>query len=339
MSTHQTLGSADGPSGWIDSFGTGLQTINISGHTGWNRSALSADGKDGEARFQELYDEIFLSWHRYRYEATKAGQNPDEVELIFIDNLDNFACVVAPGSFNLRRSKSRPLLMQYQIGMTALSQRLGAVALLNKPGQSVIKKAGLDSLTSSIKKLTDFLDGIKNWINTNILGPVRSFMVLTQKVLNLVRSVYSSITGITESLINVARGIAQSGRNVFQALAGVTGLPGFVKSQMMLVASEFSNVFCLLRNSLKAPVYYPDYTGLYGASNCSSTSGGAPPSIYAGENPFYAVAPVVAPSVVVQPIAQSSMNYLSGMDPVLAPASASAMASHMGNIAGGVTIP
>ena len=100
----QTQGSA-----WVDAFGSGIAQIVIAGHTGW--SGGQSGGPDWEAQFQQLYACAFKDWND-QVEATK---DPEGVEMLFVDTLDGRAARVVPKAFVLRRNKSRPLLVQYNI--------------------------------------------------------------------------------------------------------------------------------------------------------------------------------------------------------------------------------
>ncbi|HEX5678796.1 MAG TPA: hypothetical protein VFX91_12595, partial [Alcanivorax sp.] len=95
----QTLGGA-----WLDNFGPGIKSVNIGGHTGWR--ALYGD-EDGFALFKRLNNTVFRLWHAKRAAAIEAGRDPDLIQLVFVDELDELVYVVAPLSFQLRRSKSR----------------------------------------------------------------------------------------------------------------------------------------------------------------------------------------------------------------------------------------
>lgn len=134
LAVQQTLGGA-----WVDGFDRGIITIKIQGHTGWRGftpgSAQDAVGNPlttglpGELQFAQLRASSFLNWHAERARIVAGGGDPSVVELIFIDTLNGFTDLVAPKSFTLRRSKSRPLLMMYTIEMLVL-QDLASVSFL-----------------------------------------------------------------------------------------------------------------------------------------------------------------------------------------------------------------
>lgn len=333
VAVQQTLGGAFG-----DSFGPGLSMINISGNTAWR---AGADGNDGVARFLALKASVFDQWHAQRALAVTAGNDPNQVQLIFLDHLDQIGAVVIPNQFVLRRSKSRPLLMMYQISMTVIAEPgiTASSPLASALGASTLS-LGLASLTSSINSITSYALAAQNFINRELLAPVQSFMTQTAQLYSSVNRAIASVDGIASSLINVAATTAQAGANLFHTLAAVADLPSNIMSQLMGVASAYTNVLCLLKNAFSGQSVYQDYTPLFGASNCSSTNGGSGISAFAGENPFYSVFPMSAnlTPLTLTTQAQTSMTVLANSDPVLAPMSQPVLTSTVTSIANGMTV-
>jgi len=274
----------------------------------------------------------------------KAGDNPDKVRLVFADALDQFAVVVAPVSFTLKRSKSRPLLCQYQIAMTVVSQdidelsylRFGGTGILDPQGMEAL---GLDSLTASVDRLTSYLKDIQNFVDRTLVAPVRDFLIKTIKLYQSVRTAIRTGDEIVGSLIAVARMTAQAGMNIFRTIGAVTSLPGQIKSRLMNLASEYSNVFCVLKNAVQQQKYLPDYNPLFGSSNCSSTSGGRPLSPLSGVNPFYLYTPSNRSlPVTVTSSGQAGLMSMATTDVVLAPMSMSALSGSLSQISGGLFV-
>ena len=335
LSVQQTLG----PSAWVDNFGAGLARITISGHTGWRR--IEGVQGDGLERFIDLKDRVFTHWHSRRNAQASAGMDPDAVRLIFSDALDGFSEIVAPDNFTLRRSKSRPLLAQYQISLTVVSEngKTGYLDFGGLLGGGATEALGLDSLTASVNRITDMLGKVKGFINGTLLGPVTKFMQQTARLYAAVRGAISAGSDIAGALIGVARATAQAGINIFRTLAAVASIPSLVRNQLMQVAGAYSNILCVLGNALKQKRFIQDYSDLYGSSNCSSTAGGRPLSSLAGQNPFYTVVPTRQPlPVAVSVPAQQSLAALGGSDTVLAPMSMSALNVHVGTIASGMVV-
>jgi hypothetical protein len=337
VSVQQTLGA----SAWADNFGPGLPQITISGHTGWRRT--ESDSDDGVARFQKLNDLVFTQWHEKRKEAAKSGSDPDNIQLIFSDALDGFSVVVVPMGFTLRRSRSRPLLCQYQISMTVVNSAIDQLGYLSFAGSSssasVTESLGLDSLTASVNRITSMLTSAKNFINGTMLTPVQKFMTQTARLYSAVHSAISAGTQIAGSLISIAKTTAQAGINIFRTLAAVASIPTIVRSQLMQVAAAYSNILCVLSNALRKQKYIQDYSDLYGSSNCSSTSGGRPLSTLSGVNPFYSVVPTgAALPVSVTTTAQKGLVTLANSDPVLSPLSTTSLGNAIRDVSSGLVV-
>lgn len=305
---HQTLGSA-----WVDAWGAGIPSITLSGHTGWGSNGRP----DGLTQFEELYKTVYSKWHELRDAAIVAGKDPDKVQLIFDDALDNLTWVVAPQSFILKRNKSRPLLSTYQMSMIKLSDGVLKKPAKKTPGLSDKLPSALDSLDSAISKINDFAANIKGKIAA-ALGPiaaaVKTAIAFTQKLLSVVQAVKNGITSVMAPILALAKGMCQVVKNVMSVVASIKSLPQQIKAAFMSVKSAFQNIGCLLSNVFKAPATLPDYSGLYGASNCSSTSGGSPVSAYSNTN----ILPVVFPSkqsvVSVTPAASAAIKQVGNMD-------------------------
>lgn len=351
MAVTQTLGGA-----YVDNFGEGVPTVQISGHTGWG----AGDRPDGRQAFFELHDDIFKQWHQQRAEAVEQNLDPDKVKLIFNDVLDSFTWVVAPQNFVLRRSRSRPLLSQYQINLSFVSydvaETISALdALKARQLAAGSKKLGaLESLAASIKKITKSIaDKI-----TRVLGPIRSavdkFTQLTTTVLKSVNDIVLGVLSVPAALASqgllLAQSLTKAASNIYHAVAAVASIPLITKAYFMQVASAFENAFCVLKNVLKPNLLLPNYDDLYGGSNCSSTSGGHALSPYDLLNPFNVYQPPRRGNVYVQgedgvfrdsngtPMtaeAQSSLNVLASMDPVN-PLPLDVQAGHMDAVTSGL---
>ncbi len=333
VTVNQTLGGA-----WADGFGPGVPMITIAGHTGWRRDQA---GEDGEGRFRALRDQVFDQWHKRRAAAIKAGRDPSGVKLVYSDALDSMACVVAPMNFVLRRSRQRPLLLQYQIQMAVLGE-VGDFQELNLPGvssASIEQSLGLDSLFSSIDKITSYINSAKDFVDRTFVAPVQSFMRVTTAIYRRVYDGIKSVDGLASSVISVAKLSAQAGANIFRTFAAVAGIPSHVRGLLVDVGAAYANIFCVLGKSLRQRVVYEDYSNLYGASNCSSTSGGEPISPLAGINPFTVTTPApVPPLVSVSPAAQAALTTMARSDVVLAPMPVSQAAGFAAAIGSGVVL-
>lgn len=339
ITTHQTLGGA-----WQDNFGTGIPTITIAGHTGWHRSQEGTDTPDGLDRWKALRALIFDDWHSRKQDAIKAGRDPDQIQLIFADKLDDFACVVSTPAIVLRRSRARPLLCMYQVTMTVLDQIINPVPNATTPAlitnsPSDLQAAALVSVGISLSRIQAFAANIGNSIDQSLAVPVQNFMNTTMSLYSAVTTAVSVADANAASLVSVAHFTAQVGLNLFRTVAALVALPSFARAQIMEVAAEYSNLFCVLINAFNQQLFYQDYSSLYGSSNCSSTNGGDPPSRFFDRNPFFDVIPInPALAATISPNAFQSMQAIAVNDPVLSPFSVPQLASHLTAINAGLSV-
>lgn len=339
LTTHQTIGGA-----WADNFGHGIPTVNISGHTGWGQGGRP----DGIQQFQLLYATVFQRWHAERAAAVEKGLDPDKVKLIFDDMLDVFTWVVAPQSFVLKRNKSRPLLSQYQITLTWLSndvaETLSELAAL-RADESIRNQAAIDSLDAALKGIDDFANSITSEVAA-FFGPIKdgiaTLVRVTARVLHAIRSVIKSgmrvVSAVTDNLFRIGTMLAQASSNVFAAVMAVQTLPGRIKARFMRVRTMFLNAYCILRNVFKRRRFLPNYDDVYGASLCSSTAGGRPLSRYLNMNTVETVLPSLKTPLGVSSDGMSSLVGLVKMDPVLQPPPLVAVGDMAGRAANGVMV-
>ena len=309
----QTLGGA-----FADVWGAGLPTISISGHTGWRGDS----SRDGVQIFSDLRDLVMTQYLRRRQAAAITGRDPGEVKLIFVDVLDDFAFQVVPTSFVLRRSKSRPLLCQYQISMQVVSDDIDEAKKVFRFVYEGVRDPGIESMADSLSQMGRIMNDL-GWIGKNFPAFSRALIgavAKTQQILGEVMKVKGAIDKTMQPLFRVADLATQAVRNIARAVATVAGLPMAVKAQLQQLANAFHNCYCILRNVFKVREALPDYSALYGASTCSSTAGGAPLSPLRNVNAFELMAPTQTTSYVTANGLTALMSAAKS-DPVLRPMS------------------
>lgn len=317
---HQTMGRD--VTGWVDNFGPGLPTVNISGHTGWRFT--EGTGLDGFGAFEALNQLVQHDYHAAKQAAVDGGNDPARVKLLFIDALDNFAYSVVPLQFVLRRSKSRSLLYQYQMSLQAISTSVDTpqidVPNYGNPGLAH------DALVYSNEQIRD---SVQDLVFPAAAAPSESFgsvisdfVDLTTRVfedvIGMVRGVTNVFNSVTNQALSFARDLAQAGLNIFRTVTAIANLPLSLLARAQQIAAAYNQVACIFANALRPRPPYEQYEGLYGASNCSSTTGGRPPSPYAGLNVFELMTPA-KPSGNITGSALFSVQALRMADPVLAP--------------------
>lgn len=340
----QTLGRD--PIGWIDGFGEGLPGVTISGHTGWRASGFN--GEDGAMAFAALNNLVQTEYHKAKQDAINSGLDPAIVKLIFVDMLDDFTYSVAPMQFVLRRNKSRPLLFQYNIAMQAIDTKVDNPLISTPTSGSIF--AGLSAMEKAVTAIEGYAKKINGWIAAAVrykdaaLAPISNaiatFTNLSARVFGAVVSVIktgeNAITSTANTLIGFAADIAKVGVNLNRTIATIEGIPDSLKADIASVASAYNEAYCILKNSLKKKKRYMNYADIYGASNCSSTTGGTAASMYASTNTFSAIMPDRAP-IMLTSNAQSSISALGLSDPVMAPMSIKELERHTQNINNGTS--
>jgi hypothetical protein len=329
LAVMQTLGGA-----WADDFGEGIAQINMAGTTGWRSGGF---GGDGEARFLQLRTLVYDGWHNQRKQARLAGQDPSNIALVLADSLNSTIDIVAPMSFALRRSKSRPLLMQFQISLLVLGQQSPAGA--SSSTSSDLTSKILASLTASVSTITSIAARITGYINANFAAPLVSFIGSANAVYGQVTAAIQAGQSVVASVLHVASLISQAGTAIARTVNAVLSLPDVVRGDIAALGSAFSNIFCGLQK-IGTQKIYQNYMGIYGASNCSSTSGGSPISPFANSNTFAAVAPTsTGTGIVLSSPATQSLQVMATSDPVLAPMSLTAIQTNLAAVNAGLVTP
>ena len=282
LNVQQTFGGA-----WADSYGAGLRTISMSGHTGW-RGSLTMNGED---LFYALRDTVMTGWHSRREAAARNGIDPADVRLSFVDTLDDFSGTVAPRSFTLRRSRASPLLMRYQLQLVVLDDGNDATTVV-------------DSNVSALSNPLRWLAGVTGL--GNLLGTLESTIGDVRRVFGVISEAPGRLIAIVRNGIDTVQGVARDARGIFDGpnaalhalmsdltLASRNGFgvlarsPDLTDSQRgvaMAAASQSADAHCTLANSFTVGRYFRSYEELFGASLCSSTAGGRPWSTFAEQD-------------------------------------------------------
>lgn len=340
----QTLGR--GVQGWEDQFGEGLPKLNISGHTGWRTAQGS--GEDGAQAFETLNHLLVHAYPQAKQQAIDNGQDPRQVKLLYVDMLNNFTWVVSPSNFVLRRSKSRPLLFQYAVNLQCLDTDIDNPLMILPFSGSIF--SGLSALNNVIKTIEDMGKEIEGWIQAAVdlknaaIAPfaatVRLFTESANRIFNTVNSVIAAgqnaISGTANDLIGIAHDMARVGVNLNRTLSNIANIPDNIKQSFMRVSGAFQEVVCIFKNSLKPRKTYNNYDGMYGASNCSSTTGGSAGSLYVNSNAFALMDDKKTP-VQLSSAAAGSVSELGNNDPVLAPKDIGELNRHLTTINNGIT--
>lgn len=348
ISVVQTLGGA-----WLDAFGPGVAQISIAGNTGWKVSP------GWEAQFQKLHQVSFKGWHEF-VEQTKA---PEKAEMLFADDLDGRVVQVAPLSFTLKRNKSKPLLMQYNIVFLAVRDAEyipadtpmsgGVTASLAPILPTPTPDDALASLANQINRAQAVLAALQSPSAGGLLGVLSQVSPQLAEAIAGVMGVIAPGLALARSIVGdsgedapvpneLATAIEQSAAALATGLGHVMpNVPAAPESAgaVLSLAADMRIVACLFSAAFRASLLqYPDYEPLYGSSNCSSTSGGRPLSVWRDLNPFEVMLPVPERAAEVDVEAARSAIDLAGSDPALDPWPITRVADSLATVARGTRI-
>lgn len=321
---HQTMGRD--LTGWVDHFGAGLPSVTIAGNTGWRMNRVT--GADGFGSFEQLNQLVMRDFNAAKQAAIDDGVDPAGVRLLFVDVLDGFAWQVVPTQFVLRRSKSNPLLYQYNITLQAISTSIDTQEQ-DTPDDGTVGD-GLGSIGDALGDITSgVIDGGMLDNITDIAGQV---------IDNAKDAVTGGLGGIVNDAVGLARDVAKAGANAIGTLfdpskASISQITAaFTKESALRSASS------VLSNALKPVASYEDYTSLFGASNGSNTTFGRPASPLAGLNAFGLMVEGGKNPVMLTSQALQAIQSLKNSDPVLAPLAKQEAQRLIGNITGGLRL-
>jgi len=329
VTVHQTLGRE--VSGWVDNFGAALPSCTISGNTGWRFAA--GINLDGFGSFEELNNLVVHKYHEAKQAAIDAGRDPAMVKLLFVDVLDHFAWSVVPTQFVLRRSKSRPLLFQYNITLQAVSTTVDIPNVdIPNYGNNGVGLTALSDATDTINEEADDFgmgSGFGDFLDT-VTGVFDAAAAAIADISNLGAA-------YVNQLLTLAGDLASVGLSVFRTVTAALNLPLDLKAKAARIASAFNTVACIFQNALRPRKPYEEYSALYGSSNCSSTTGGSPASVFAGQGVF-GLMQTGASAFNVTSDALNAIKSIKQADPVLAPLSISEIDRNLSEIVAGVTL-
>ena len=337
LTVQQTLGGA-----WGDSFGRGVSTITLSGTCGWIGNLTTS----GEDLFQTLRSTVFVSWHDRRAAVAKQGQDPATVQLYYMDALDSINALVAPVSFTLRRSKTSPLLIRYQIVLRVLDDTSAPDSIIDditdalaNPLKWIAGVTGLGNVLTQIGTYVQQAQAVVGAAMTSVTSFVNTGNALIGAVQSIAGQVEGNFDALQSALLGTAAAYCQAGATAFNVYAADDTLDPTLRIPIMALAANYNDAACTCINAFNSQQSYTTYEALYGASTCSSTAGGDPPSAFtvAGENPFETwFAPAQTP-VTVTATARAAIDALRA-DPIPLIGNTAQVAQLMQAAASGVTV-
>lgn len=205
----QTLGGA-----WIDFFGEGLQTVTITGHTGWRSLDGSMSGADHARDLYALYKTYI--------DRMSGASDPSQISLYFVNGVDGYASRCTLTDFKSIRSKEHPLLFHYQVTLITLGDSVGTNSQLAPSATQTVTQSAL--FANSLSTLSPRKGGYYQTQYPHGLNydpRVSSESAFRNLVLNYYPSVSSLDTKTIEKIVRITKDI----NNIGVALSPTNPLP------------------------------------------------------------------------------------------------------------------
>jgi hypothetical protein len=310
VTPHQTLGGA-----YVDVFGRGLGQLTIAGSTGW---------RGGEEAFV-LVRTLFELWARLREARVAEEKSPDDIELWYLDTLNLRSLKIVPNAFTLQRSVRQPLLCRFHIQCTVIGDLFAQVETTTLKTASDVGNT-LVALSSGIAQMQDAAVELETYTHSiGTFAPAGASLARTQtRVVSQVTSdieTNGAISSDTAATYQLAVDLAAAGRTLYVAAAAAppvsgTTLPIGAKHTLARLIGGFTSFWCALKGV--QPQLTTTFTPvpLFGASNCSSTSGGRAISEFVDLNAFTEMYPVPAPPQIQTEASRQMMASTAALDPL-----------------------
>lgn len=285
---------------WVDSFGSGLGQLTISGHTGWGQGSRPS----GVAAFLALRD-LVKSWGGARGAAAAQGVDPASVRMLFSDSLNGSMLDVVPMQFTMKRSKSNPLLIYYNISMIIIGDRAAGGT---PGGPAVMAGGGAGGGSAAVASIAGSVDTI-NRVQSSVGGALSAVSGMAAQAMNVVNSVVLPAVNVATTAINavgavrqalslpalsaigVAANLSSAASRLVGTVQAVSNLPVTLATGAMQIQSALTNISTNLSNGFGgvAGSGAVGYSNVYGASSMSDVAGGLPPSVFSAVNTFQSI--------------------------------------------------
>lgn len=256
----QTLGDP-----FIDEFGIGVPTLNMKGTTGW-RTRPNIQNIDGHEAFKKLRRDFINKYFELRLDRHNNNQDPDDIMLVVVNSVDDLAYQVVPVDFRLLRSKSRPLLYQYDLAFKVVLD-LSDLSKAQAPNNTnkIQSENWLDALqtrvTPLVEKVTSFTAPVCQAVGI-FLEETVEILVAAKTGVGDVASLIHGVTSTIESVLDAVQDTDSFINNL--ALDGIVEL-----NCLISVIGEFN---CYL-SSASSDFFIPDFSGVQGITDCAATHG------------------------------------------------------------------
>ena len=202
----------------------------------------------------DFIDRYFLE----RQKKQDAGLDPNDVKLVILNNVDDLAYQIVPQSFRLMRSKTKPLLYQYDFTAVIVGDlnEISNVAQELVPAVRVQAKNWLLALKDRAGTLTGKLQALPSAVCQDVATFIDGAVSVLETAKSGVGDIANFVGGITDSIKLVLDATRDT-------QAFINDLPFEAIIELNELTSVIGEVNCYLKNGFKES-WLPDFSGVCG---------------------------------------------------------------------------
>jgi len=256
----QTLGDP-----FIDEFGLGLATLNIRGTTGW-RARPGVQNVDGYEAFNLLHRNFINKYFELRLDKLKNQQDPSDIKLVIINNVDDLVFEIIPVDFQLLRNKVKPLLYQYNLTFKIITD-MGDVS--HAQTSAVTNKIqSRNWLTTLVSRAT----ALAAKVSAFTTSVCQTFGTFIQDAVDVINTVSSGAADIANFLYGITSTISSTLDAVRDAQTIIQNLDLDIMIELNQLSTVLGEFNCYLANGIQES-WLPDFSAISGITDCAATHG------------------------------------------------------------------
>jgi len=278
---------------YADDYGLGITTLSLSGITGWH-AKRDIDGKyrDGFQAYKRIYKDIYLQFKKLSEEAKKSGKvakgfkvNGAHIKIVDELNDKTIRCIFGKRGYTLNRSKTRPLLFQYDMDLVIIWDADWEDTDRPKEYSTTLSEEQTAALTNRLDKTKQTIAQLqaqqKPFLSRHpkfaaFVNKLDSLTTMAQNVVtsaNKKISTANNVVGMVGARIGaIADTMERMGSLIYKAQSFVGNLEAQTVGQVNRIIEEYNAIRCAV-GALSFSDFMPNIKLMDGNMGCSSTLG------------------------------------------------------------------